>query len=73
MADSDHSHLFDPQNSRLWGDEDRAAYLKGYSDYGAQAQNQPPTSGVPSFDPPAGCEWAYQAGWDKAKAENDAA
>lgn len=56
------------------GDDEKAAYWKGYNDYkksGGVANSNPLTEIFhPTYDPPKEHEEAYKAGWDRAKNEN---
>jgi hypothetical protein len=59
---------FDPEGA---SDEERQAYEKGYGDYQASRGAQAVSILREPYDPPAGQEKAYGAGWEKARKEDD--
>jgi hypothetical protein len=61
--------LFRSADPEDWPEPERAAFWKGHDDYRKQASNTPLSILRPSFDPPAGYERAYEAGWDHARAD----
>jgi hypothetical protein len=71
MTDPDITTLFGPRDPDQRTEDERAAYAKGYHDYRKHAAETVPSIVKPAFDPPPGCEPAYQAGWDQALSDED--
>jgi hypothetical protein len=72
MTDSDITTLFGHRGPGQRTDAERAAYAKGYDDYRTHAAQESPSVVRPTFDPVAGHETSYQAGWDQAQIDAEA-
>jgi hypothetical protein len=59
---------FDAENA---SGEERQAYQKGYGDYKASREAEAVSVLREPYDPPAGQERAYGAGWERAKKEKE--